>query len=56
MAYQILLVDDDEEFREELRDCLDGYTVIEAANGPAALAILKKPKQLLQQIWPIKPL
>src|ERR1700689_1106350 len=43
MAYQILMVDDDAEFREELRDCLEGYTVIEAANGPEALAILKKP-------------
>jgi len=43
MAYQILIVDDDADFREELRDCLDDYTVIEASNGPEALAILKKP-------------
>ena len=28
MAYQILLVDDDSAFREELRDCLEGYTVM----------------------------
>jgi two-component system response regulator YesN len=43
MAYQILIVDDDLDFREELRDCLQGYTVIEAVNGIQALAILKKP-------------
>jgi two-component system response regulator YesN len=46
MAYQILIVDDDADFREELRDCLDGYTVIEAADGPEALAILKKPNAI----------
>ena len=46
MAYQILMVDDDADFREELRDCLDGYTVIEAANGADALAILKKPNAI----------
>jgi len=43
MAYQILLVDDDADFREEMRDCLNEYTIIEAANGIEALAILKKP-------------
>jgi len=43
MAYQILMVDDDADFREELRDCLDGYTVLEASNGAEALTILKKP-------------
>jgi len=46
MAYQILMVDDDADFREELRDCLNDYTVIEAANGPQALAILKKPNAI----------
>jgi len=40
------MVDDDADFREELRDCLDGYTVIEAANGAEALAILKKPNAI----------
>jgi len=43
MAYHILIVDDDADFREELKSCLDGYSVIEAANGPDALAILNKP-------------
>lgn len=46
MAYQILMVDDDADFREELRDCLEGYTVIEAANGAEALTILKKPNAI----------
>src|ERR1700685_3693904 len=46
MAYQILMVDDDADFREELRICLDGYTVIEASNGVEALAILKKPNAI----------
>ena len=43
MAYQILLVDDDADFRDELRVCLEGYSVIEATDGPQALSILKKP-------------
>src|SRR5580698_254096 len=46
MAYQILVVDDDADFREELRDCLEEYTVIEAANGIDALVILKKPNAI----------
>ncbi len=46
MAYQILMVDDDADFREELRNFLDGYTVIEAASGSEALAILKKPNAI----------
>lgn len=46
MAFQILIVDDDADFREELRDCLEAYTVIEAANGLDALAILKKPNAI----------
>ena len=46
MAYQILMVDDDAEFREELRVCLNDYSVIEAANGAEALAILKKPNAI----------
>jgi len=46
MAYQILMVDDDPDFREELRDCLDGYTVIEASNGLDALSILRKPNAI----------
>ena len=59
MAYQILIVDDDADFREELRDSLDGYTVIEAANGPDALSILKKPNAVdlvvLDAVMPMIP-
>ena len=43
MAYQILIVDDDQEFREEMRECLESYRIIEAADGLQALEILKKP-------------
>ncbi len=43
MAYQILLVDDDDEFREEMRICLEQYKVIEAASGQEALNIIQKP-------------
>jgi len=44
MTGQILIVDDDPAFREELRDLLEQkYRVVEAANGEQALRILKKP-------------
>lgn len=46
MAYQILVVDDDSDFREELRLCLDHYTVLEAGNGIEALDILRKPNAI----------
>jgi two-component system, response regulator YesN len=46
MAYQILVVDDDADFREELSLCLEGYTVVEAAGGTEALSILKKPNAI----------
>ncbi len=46
MPYQVLLVDDDREFREELRECLDGYDVVEAANGTEALQLLKRPNEV----------
>jgi two-component system, response regulator YesN len=46
LPYQILLVDDNREFREELRECLDEYDVIEAANGLEALQKLKQPNEI----------
>jgi two-component system response regulator YesN len=46
MAYNILLVDDDREFREEFRDFLHDYGVIEASNGEEALAILSRPNEV----------
>lgn len=46
MAYTILLVDDDREFREELRDSLFDYRIVEAKDGDAALKILGKPNEI----------
>jgi two-component system, response regulator YesN len=42
MPRNILIVDDNEDLRKELRDFLEGYQVIEAASGEAALAILRR--------------
>ncbi len=46
MPYNVLLVDDDKMFREELREALEDYRVVEAANGKEALEILKKPNEI----------
>ncbi|HVP57053.1 MAG TPA: response regulator [bacterium] len=46
MPYNILLVDDDREFREEMADYLEEYRVIEAADGRQALEILQKPNDI----------
>jgi two-component system response regulator YesN len=46
MAYNILLVDDDEEFREEFREFLFDYKVIEASGGREALDILSRPNEI----------
>jgi two-component system response regulator YesN len=46
MAYQILIVDDDSEFRQEMHEILEDYRVIEATNGLDALDILKKPNAI----------
>lgn len=47
VAYQILLVDDDNRVRELIRTYLsEFYDVVEAATGPQALDILKKPNQI----------
>ena len=46
MPYRILLVDDNREFREEFRECLDDYDVIEAADGQEALKLLKRPNEI----------
>jgi two-component system response regulator YesN len=43
---QILLVDDDEIFREEFVECFSGYGFIQAANGDEALKVLKKPNEI----------
>jgi YesN/AraC family two-component response regulator len=46
MPYNILLVDDDAVFREELSECLEDYRVIEAGDGRTALDILKQPNEI----------
>lgn len=46
MAEKILIVDDDREFREELRDFLDEYEVIEASSGMEAVNILKRANEI----------
>ncbi len=42
MANKILIVDDDEVLRGELKDSLEDYIVIEASSGEAALALLQR--------------
>jgi two-component system, response regulator YesN len=46
MTSNILLVDDDRDFRAELKEGLEGYPVVEAACGEEALSILKKPNEI----------
>jgi len=46
MPARILLVDDDADFRGELKDYLHGYDVVEAADGAEALAILMRPNEI----------
>ncbi len=46
MSYNLLLVDDDGEFRREIRECFDDFVVTEAADGEAAIKMLKKPNTI----------
>jgi YesN/AraC family two-component response regulator len=46
MPFNILLVDDDRDFREEFRECLDEYGVVEASSGQEALEILGRPNEI----------
>lgn len=46
MSYNILLVDDDKDFREEFCDYLDEYHVIGVSNGIKALNVLRKPHEI----------
>lgn len=46
MPYNILLVDDDRDFREEFRDYFRGYRVVGVDRGEEALAELKKPNEI----------
>ncbi len=42
MRKKILIVDDDADFREELRDFLEGYDAVEASSGLEALKLLER--------------
>ncbi|MDD5043964.1 MAG: response regulator [Candidatus Omnitrophica bacterium] len=46
MAEKILLVDDDSDFREELREALKDYDILEAGNGKQALNILARANEV----------
>ncbi len=46
MPYQILLVDDDADFREELAESFDDYEFVHAPSGERALEIIKKPNEI----------
>jgi len=54
MPKKILLVDDDREFREELKCSLDEYAIAEASNGEEALNILKRPNDIDLVILDVK--
>jgi two-component system response regulator YesN len=51
---KILIVDDDEDFRSEIRDFLEEYDVIEASNGDKALGLLKRPNDIDLVILDVK--
>lgn len=46
MSDNILLVDDDKEFRSEFRGCFGEYHIVEASSAEEALAFLKKPNKI----------
>ena len=46
MPYNVLIVDDDKDFRDEFKDYLEDYKVIEASNGKEALELLNNPNEI----------
>jgi len=50
MQDKILIVDDDADLRSELRDCLEGYDIVEAGGGKKALDILKRANEFCMWI------
>lgn len=46
MADKILIVDDDQEFREELKDALDDYEIVDVSSGQAALQLLRRAHEI----------
>src|SRR4030067_2216627 len=51
---KILIVDDDQIFRSEFKDCFEEYDIVEAPDGEEALKILKKPNEIDLVISDIK--
>jgi two-component system, response regulator YesN len=54
MPYNILLVDDDDDFREEFLELFDDYHFIEARNGRQALDAVAKPNEIDLVILDVK--
>lgn len=46
MSQTILLVDDDSDFRQELKESLSEYRVMEASSGEDAIRLLKRPNEI----------
>lgn len=46
MSYNLLLVDDDCEFRTEFCECFDKYEITQASDGETAIGIIKKPNAI----------
>ncbi|MDD5730314.1 MAG: DNA-binding response regulator [Candidatus Omnitrophica bacterium] len=46
MAEKVLIVDDDREFREELKEALEEYQVLDASSGVEALGMLKRANEI----------
>jgi DNA-binding NtrC family response regulator len=54
MPDKILIVDDDKEFREELRQSLGEYEVVQASNGEEAVNMVSKPNEISLVILDVK--
>lgn len=46
MPYNVLIVDDDREYRESFKDRFTDFNIIEASSGQDAIQILKKPHEI----------
>ncbi len=46
MPDKILIVDDDADFRQEFKDCIEDYEVMEASGGMEALRLLKRANEI----------
>lgn len=46
MSETILLIDDDKEFRDELKSSLEEYDIVDVGSGEEALELLRKPNEI----------